>query len=66
MNIKFENTQQSISIKVIDVLGKIVIQNKYKNSKQVLMNLHELKSGNYYIQIETEVNTSIHRIIKND
>ena len=65
VNIKFESIQQSILVKVIDVLGKTIIQTEYTNSKQVLLNLIELKAGNYFIQVETQDNTSIHRIIKN-
>ncbi|HNS11343.1 MAG TPA: choice-of-anchor Q domain-containing protein [Bacteroidia bacterium] len=65
LNIKFTSIQTVFTVKVIDLLGKVLVENQYNNSMQEQLDVQELKTGNYFIQIEIDNNTSIHRIFKN-
>ena len=57
ITLQFTNTiEGNISIKVIDILGKTLIEDNYKASNTILINLDNLKSGVYNILIYTNNN----------
>ncbi len=64
ININFASAEQNILVKVVNLLGEEVFQNSYSGQNHLLINLADRPAGNYFVQIQTEQHSYIHRIIK--
>lgn len=64
VNVEFKAVNKITTLKIIDVLGKNVFQENYSDTKNIRIDITDLKPGNYFLQIETEENSSSHRFLK--
>lgn len=56
-----ENTE----IKIYDVLGNLMfVKNNQKNSKEIILNIENLKDGSYFLHVLTNDRFEIHKLIK--
>ena len=64
--IQFNEEQKLIAIRLLDIAGREISLTNYSGASSLILDLSTLKSGNYFINIESGENHSIHRIIKID
>jgi len=52
-NLRFDNSVENVSVDVIDVTGRIVLQTANQNSNSITVNTVNLPSGNYILKVTT-------------
>lgn len=63
-NIRFDNNVENVSVDVIDVTGRIVLQTANQNSSSVTINTANLPSGNYILKVTAnEISTYSNAVI---
>ena len=63
-NIRFDNNVENVSVDVIDVTGRIVLQTANQNSNSLTINTTNLPSGNYILKVTAnEISTYSNAVI---
>lgn len=65
ITISYSGNQQLVSVKVVDLNGKIVRLHKFDSGFQNTINLSNLSSGMYFLQISSQTESLIKKLIKN-
>ncbi|MDI1256879.1 MAG: T9SS type A sorting domain-containing protein [Flavobacterium sp.] len=64
LNVNFENSHGIVSLSIADLNGRIVYTNKNFDAQKAV-DIHNLQSGMYLLQITSDGNTYTQKIIKN-
>ncbi|MCK5134915.1 MAG: T9SS type A sorting domain-containing protein [Bacteroidales bacterium] len=62
LHIEFNRNEGHISLKLIDMQGRVLLSNRYE-SNRVSLSLEEFENGIYFVHIENDVNTFVKRIV---
>ncbi len=63
VNIDFETEQKRIVLKIFDTAGRLLLQQNFDNTKQIILSLPYV-SGVYLIQLETEKGQAVFPVVK--
>ncbi len=64
LTIEFSNMTSSGTVSLFDASGKLVMRDEFKNQKTLFLNMENLSQGEYSVQITTNKENSISRVIK--
>lgn len=63
-NLRVENTDELL-VRVMDVSGKVILSNQFAGSNLYSLDLNNVKSGIYILEVESETGKTYKRLIKN-
>lgn len=58
------NGQANVSYEIVDVLGKVVLQNENNASDKFSINIHDLNSGIYFLRIQVNNSVVVKKFVK--
>jgi hypothetical protein len=64
LSIRSESSLGRSVVSITDVLGKVIIENKYNDLYYTSLNIEQLNSGVYFISITTEKGQSVKKFVK--
>mgnify|MGYP002784858481 CR=1 FL=1 len=64
-NVSFKDPQSSVSLKVYDITGKLVVSKNYKSAKQFSFSLDSFPRGVYLSEIVTPSGSYTNKLVKN-
>ena len=64
LNINLNSNLQRADVSLVDITGKVVYTNSYKNVNELQINTSDFATGMYQVVIATELGTTVKRVVK--